>query len=75
MKFENVTITVPVRYDEVLKWEFGVNYMTPVRFAAEHTYPFYRTQEKAFIDLLHESGVTTPVDEFCRNWHKLNGMN
>ncbi|MBQ8945567.1 MAG: LicD family protein [Lachnospiraceae bacterium] len=73
-EFECTTINVPVQYDDVLKWEFGDDYMTPVRFAADHTYPFYATQEKAFVELLHESGVDTPVDEFCRNWHKLNGL-
>ena len=73
MPFESTTIRVPSDYTAVLKWEFGDNYMTPVKFTGEHTYPFYKTQEKAFTELLRESGVEAPVDEFCRNWHKMNG--
>ena len=74
MPFEVTTINVPEQYETVLRWEFGAKYMTPVRFTGEHTYPFYKTQEKAFAELLKESGVDTPVDEFCRNWHMLNGL-
>ncbi len=72
-EYESTTIRVPCEYDYVLKWEFGADYMTPKRFTGEHTYPFYATQEKAFVELLRESGVETPVDEFCRNWHRLSG--
>ncbi len=73
MPFEDTTIRVPTDYSSVLTWEFGENYMTPVKFTGEYTYPFYKTQEKAFIELLRESRVESPVDEFCRNWHRMNG--
>ncbi len=73
LPYEHITMRVPDNYDEVLRAEFGPNYMTPVRFAAGHSYPFYRVQEEAFAKLLRESGVEVPVDEFCRNWHKMNG--
>ena len=73
MPFESTVIRVPINYTDVLAWEFGKDYMTPVRFTGEHTYPFYKTQEKAFIELLKEAGVESPVDEFCRNWHSMSG--
>ncbi len=73
MLFESTTIRVPDNYTSVLKWEFGEDYMIPKKFTGEHNYPFYATQEKAFAKLLRESGVEAPVDEFCRNWHKMNG--
>lgn len=73
MPFESTKIRVPNDYTSVLKWEFGEDYMIPKKFTGEHNYPFYATQEKAFIELLRESGVESPVDEFCRNWHRMNG--
>ena len=73
LPFEHMTMRVPENYPEVLTAEFGRNYMTPIRFAAGHGYPFYESQEEAFAKLLRESGVNTSVDEFCRNWHKMNG--
>ncbi len=73
MQFENTTVKVPNNYKSVLAWEFGTDYMTPKRFTGEHEYPFYKCQEEAFIELLRDSGVEVPVDDFCRNWHKLKG--
>lgn len=75
MPFEHVTMRVPDNYDEILTAEFGPDYMTPVKFLSGHSYPFYKVQEEAFLKLLRESGVETPVDEFCRNWHMMNGGN
>ena len=73
MDFENTQVFVPEDYDSVLRWIYGNDYMTPKRFTAMHDYPFYKKQEKAFRKLLDESGIDTPIDEFCRNWHKLSG--
>lgn len=73
MPFESTMIRVPDDYTSVLKWEFGEDYMIPKMFTGEHNYPFYATQEQAFIELLRESGVEASVDEFCRSWHKING--
>lgn len=73
MPFECTTINVPENYKDVLTAEFGIDYMTPRMFTGDHEYPFYRVQEEAFAQLLKESGVDIPVDEFCRNWHRMNG--
>lgn len=71
--FEQIKISIPENPGEVLRTIYGENYMIPKKFTAGHEYPFYRTQETAFVNLLREAGVETPVDEFCRNWHKANG--
>ncbi|MCR4648829.1 MAG: LicD family protein [Lachnospiraceae bacterium] len=75
LEYENTQICAPLNYTDVLRVEFGDDYMTPKMFAAEHEYPFYKNQEEAFIKLLRESNVNTPVDDFCRNWHLMNGGN
>lgn len=49
MQFENMMVTVPSGYDQVLTALFG-GYMTPVRSASDHEYPFYGKQ----LQTLHE---------------------
>ncbi len=73
LPFESYEINAPMKYEEVLKVTYGPDYMIPRMFTAEHSYPFYKSQEEAFKKLLQESGVTNSVDEFCRNWHLMNG--
>lgn len=67
MPFEGFEMPIPVGYDEVLTKEYG-DYMTPVPMSGDHDYPFYKNQEKEFIKMLRESGVTSTPEEFCRNW-------
>ena len=71
--FEQGYVHVPNNPEAVLCSQFGEDYMIPKMFSAEHGYPFYGSQEEAFTKLLRESGVTSSVDEFCRNWHAMNG--
>lgn len=73
LPFEMIKMPMPVEYMKVVKAVFGENYMTPVMFAADHEYPFYKTQEAELQRMLSESGVTTSVEEFSRNWHIMNG--
>lgn len=44
LPFENITISVPKAYKEVVQREFGDDYMTPVR-SGGHDYPFYNGQD------------------------------
>jgi len=74
MTYENTNVIVPDEPEKILEVIFGEDYMTPKKFEAGHDYPFYSVQEKAFVKMLKESGVDTPVDEFCRNWHKMIGF-
>ncbi len=48
--FENTTIPVPKDYIDVLISRFGEDYMTPVRNAAAHEYPYYRTMIEVLVD-------------------------
>lgn len=75
LPYEQTNIRVPTDYQSVLRYTYGKNYMTPKPFTGLHDYPFYKTQEKAFDQLLEESGIDTPVNEFCRNWHEMTGGN
>jgi lipopolysaccharide cholinephosphotransferase len=45
LPFENTQIPVPTNYLEVVKAEYGEDYMTPVRVET-HDYPFYKEQQK-----------------------------
>ncbi len=48
MPFENIMITVPKRYNEILTVLYG-DYMVPIKtedFEEMHDYPFYKEQEK-----------------------------
>lgn len=43
--FENIMIPIPVGYEGVLKVQYGEDYMTPRQGSADHTYPFYKSQD------------------------------
>ena len=45
MRFENITVNVPVGYEEILSTYYG-DYMVPKKIGARHDYPFYKKQEK-----------------------------
>lgn len=47
LPFEHLRISAPTDYDAVLTALYG-DYMTPVRYAADHEYPFYRKQQKLY---------------------------
>ena len=48
LPFEMASVPVSEAYMEMLPAFFGENYMTPVRFAQVHDYPFYKKQEEYF---------------------------
>ncbi|MCM1542993.1 MAG: LicD family protein [Blautia sp.] len=47
LPYEYFAIPAPSNYDAVLTAQFG-DYMTPVRYAADHDYPFYKKQQKIY---------------------------
>ncbi len=73
LPFETTTMCVPVEYEKAVIDSVGPDYMTPVMFSGDHEYPFYKKQEAALRQLLDESGVSVSTDEFCKNWHMMNG--
>ena len=44
--FGPISVPVPRDYHKVLSMIFGEEYMTPVRFGADHDYPLYKDQEE-----------------------------
>ena len=48
LPFETTEVSVCVDWEELVKATYGENYMTPVRGAAVHDYPFYKKQEEYF---------------------------
>ena len=42
--FENITMPVPIGYDEILRARFGTAYIRPSRERGAHDYPYYRKQ-------------------------------
>lgn len=48
--FEYTTIQIPIGYKEILKKEFGENYMTPIIAKSGHEYPFYKEQLNIIYD-------------------------
>lgn len=63
--FEKMTIPIPVEYDGVLRIQYGSSYMTPVRGAMAHNYPFYRQQEQGLKDVIErEIAAALSEEEF-----------
>lgn len=60
MPFENITISVPVGYEEILKVYYGEDYMTPKQGGADHEYPFYKKQQKHLIDYYERNNLPLP---------------
>ncbi|MCM1541733.1 MAG: LicD family protein [Blautia sp.] len=54
LPFEYFELPAPIDYDAVLTALYG-DYMTPVRYAAEHDYPFYKKQQELFKQSLIKS--------------------
>lgn len=65
MPFENFEVNVPIGYKEVLKVEFGEDYMLPKKGKAGHDYPFYGHMEQELIKQIRNVGFKGTVDEFC----------
>lgn len=63
--FENFSVNAPKMHDEVLKAEFGENYMTPIMGGAGHDYPFYGHMEPELLKQIRNVGFKGSVDEFC----------
>lgn len=74
LQFENIQIPVPAMYDEVLRAEYGGDYMTPVQGAADHDYPFYGHMEEELKKQIKAVGFDGSVEEFCRGSFKRQTM-
>ena len=50
LPYEDITIPVPIGYMEELKNQYGPGFMTPLRFASGHGYPFFRAEVSVFMN-------------------------
>lgn len=65
MPFENMTMPVPIGYDDILKKKYG-DYMKNVRKGGSHDYPYFEAQEEFLI----EKDVNLPTYQYPRDWKK-----
>ncbi len=62
--FENMTIPVPVCYDDILKRKYGNSYMTQIRSGGAHEYPYFENH----VNVLREHfGFEWPSYRFNAN--------
>lgn len=59
MPFENIMVPVPKGYEEILRKEYGEDYMTPKNIGSSHDYPFYN---KLF-EVLQENNPVRTVED------------
>lgn len=73
MTFENVTVNVPVGYEEILSCIYGSDYMIPKFGYAGHDYPFYRKQRDSFKEVLEKEFNTSISDDMMDKliWQKI----
>ena len=64
LPFENIKISAPSMYDEVLKVQFG-DYMTPLIGTATHDYPFYGHMQIELEKQIKAVGFNGSVEKFC----------
>ena len=63
MPFENLTVNVPVGYEEIMTSVYGEDYMTPRIGYKSHDYPFYRKQRDSFKEVLEKEFNTSISDD------------
>jgi lipopolysaccharide cholinephosphotransferase len=61
MDFEMLKVPVPSGYDNLLRSDYGENYMTPIKGRAGHEYPFYKVQDRI---ILHNHRFSQQGDVF-----------
>ena len=47
--FEMIKVAIPDGYDNILRIQFGDDYMTPVKAPASHDYPHFKNQERGLL--------------------------
>lgn len=47
--FEMIKVPIPIGYDEVLRSEYGEDYMTPTKGTVAHEFPYFKIQEKIIL--------------------------
>lgn len=54
MKFENSSISLPIGYKNLLRLNYGADYMTPKNVGSSHDYPFYKEQMQGLKEVMEK---------------------
>ncbi len=61
LDFEGLKLPCPIGYKEVLRAEFGEDYMTPKKWTADHSYPYYKDAHSRMLSDFKELGIECPA--------------
>ena len=61
LPFEHLELPAPCNPEQVLRADYGADYMTPQRTGAAHGYPFYKGQYEKLKRLFEEAGEELPA--------------
>lgn len=64
--FENMMISIPKQYHEVICVEYGENYMEPVRGTALHEYPCHKNAQINIEQRLRECGFGDEIEDYYK---------
>ena len=59
--FETTTIPIPIGYEQILKLQYGDDYMTPKHINSSHEYPFYNKQKPDLEKHFEKYGLPLPT--------------
>ena len=59
--FEGLELPAPIKYEKVLKAEFGNDYMTPKRIYETHDYPYYKKWHNRLAEDFKKAGIELPA--------------
>ena len=60
LEFEGLSLPCPADYHEVLKVEFGDDYMCPKQIKGTHDYPYYKNKHKQLLEWFDNNGIKCP---------------
>ena len=58
--YENTTMPIPRAYENILLWNYGPDYMTPINRRGGHDYPYFKDQIETLRDFYRQLGKELP---------------
>ncbi len=62
LEFEGIQLPCPRNYHDVLRAEFGDDYMTPIKIMDIHSYPYFKSHQKVLEKAYEEHGMKCPEE-------------